>query len=29
MITKADKFSNPEALQVREEQAEYFTASED
>ncbi len=29
MITKADKFSNPEALQVHEEQAEYFTATED
>jgi len=29
MIIKADKFSNPEALQVREEQAEYFTATED
>jgi len=24
MIAKADKFSNPEALRVREKQAEYF-----
>jgi four helix bundle protein len=29
MITKADKFSNPEALHVREEKAEYFTSTED
>jgi four helix bundle protein len=29
IITKAYKFSNPEAMQVREEQAEYFTATED
>ena len=28
MIAKANKFSNPKALQVREEQAEYFTATE-
>lgn len=28
MITKADKFLNSEALQVREEQVEYFTATE-
>lgn len=28
MIAKAEKFSNPEALTLRDEQAEYFTSTE-